>query len=154
MSRVKKSERMRTHMPRAAVRVGLAAVLAAAATGVAAQRSAGAVGANPPPQSSVALPGLDSTPAVSRELLDRYCVGCHNTRTKAEGRPAFDEIDFRQIGKHAPVLEKIVRKLRSGQMPPDGSRKPDPVALETFVTALEAALDRDAAQMPNPGRVA
>jgi mono/diheme cytochrome c family protein len=90
----------------------------------------------------------------SRELLDQYCVVCHNLRTKAEGRPAFDEVDLGQVGKHVPLLEKVVRKLRSGQMPPDGSRRPAPETLERFVTALETALDREAARAPDPGRVA
>jgi len=97
--------------------------------------------------------GQVATP-VSRDLLDRYCVTCHNQRMKAEDRPAFDELDLGQVGKHAPLLEKVVRKLRSGQMPPDGSRRPAPETLERFVTALENALDQEAARAPDPGRVA
>src|SRR5262249_6170332 len=102
-------------------------------------------------------PAVQTNPVASspsRELLDQYCVACHNRRTKAEGRPAFDEIDLGQIGKHAPVLEKVVRKLRSGQMPPDGSRKPPAETLDRFGAAREAALDREAARAPDPGRVA
>jgi mono/diheme cytochrome c family protein len=89
-----------------------------------------------------------------RALLDRYCVGCHNQRTIAQGRPAFDQLDLSQVGAHAPILEKIVKKLRSGQMPPDGSRRPDQATIDTFVAELETALDRERARAPNPGRVA
>jgi mono/diheme cytochrome c family protein len=92
--------------------------------------------------------------APSRELLDRYCVGCHNQRTEGPGRPAFDRLDLTQVGTHAAVLEKVVKKLRSGQMPPDGSRQPEPAQRAAFLTSLEAALDREGARAPNPGRVA
>ena len=90
----------------------------------------------------------------SRALLDRYCVGCHNQRTAGDGRPAFDQLDLSQVGEHAPVLENILKKLRSGQMPPDGSRRPDRATIDAFVAELEAALDREGARAPNPGRVA
>ncbi len=102
-------------------------------------------------------PGAGSTQSqgtgtLSRELLDRYCVGCHNKRI--QGRAAFDELDLTQVGTHAPVLEKILKKLRTGQMPPDGSRRPDQATIDTFVVDLEAALDRESVRAPNPGRVA
>ena len=55
---------------------------------------------------------------------------------------------------HAEVLEKVVRKLRAGQMPPAGRPRPDAATVDAFATALETALDRESATMPNPGRVA
>ena len=39
-------------------------------------------------------------------------------------------------------------------MPPAGRRRPEPVALDSFVTWLETELDGYAAAHPNPGRVA
>src|SRR6266850_7527566 len=103
-------------MHRRSVIAGLAVLLASAL-------GSAVVPASTPRPGAVLQPATNSgsiaTP-VSRDLLDRYCVTCHNQRTKAEGRPAFDELDLGQVGKHAPLLEKLVRKLRSGQMPPDG----------------------------------
>ena len=52
------------------------------------------------------------------------------------------------------MLEKIVRKLRAGLMPPEGRPRPDAATLDHFASSLEAALDRVAALAPNPGRVA
>src|SRR5262245_33785750 len=49
-----------------------------------------------------------------RALLDSYCVTCHNERLKTAGL-MLDKIDVGQPGAHAEVLEKVVRKLRSGQ---------------------------------------
>ena len=89
----------------------------------------------------------------SRALLDRYCVTCHNERLKTAGL-ALDNIDVGRAAAHAEVLEKVVRKLRSGQMPPEGRPRPDAAAVDTFLTALETALDRESESAPNPGRVA
>ncbi len=91
--------------------------------------------------------------APERDLLDRYCVACHNERLRTADL-LLDGIDIEQVAANAEVLEKVVRKLRSGQMPPAGRPRPDAAAVETFVTALEAALDRAGALAPNPGRVA
>ena len=46
-----------------------------------------------------------------------------------------------------------MRKLRGGTMPPAGSPRPDAATLEGFIGSVEAALDREAAASPNPGRV-
>ena len=91
--------------------------------------------------------------APERDLLDRYCVACHNERLRTAGL-LLDRIDIGQVAANAEVLEKVVRKLRGGQMPPAGRPRPDAAAVETFVTELETALDRASALAPNPGRVA
>ena len=88
--------------------------------------------------------------ALSRALLDRYCVTCHNERQKTGG-VMFDKIDIGRVDAHRELFEKVVRKLRSGQMPPQGRPRPDDGTVTAFVTALEAELDRVAA--PDPGVV-
>jgi hypothetical protein len=89
--------------------------------------------------------------APQRALLDRYCVSCHNARTKTAGL-ALDTLDIADVGDRAEVWEKVVRKLRAGLMPPPGAPRPDRTAHDTFVASLEQALDRAAADHPNPGR--
>ena len=89
----------------------------------------------------------------SRELLDGYCVTCHNARLQTANL-ALDAVDLERVGEHAEALEKVVRKLRAGQMPPEGRPRPAREDVETFVAALEAALDREAAGDTAPGRVA
>ena len=103
------------------------------------------------PSQRVSLAGAAGPP--SRALLDRYCVTCHNERLQTAGL-MLDQVDLGQVGRHAEVLEKMVRKLRNGQMPPEGRPRPDAAARDAFATALEAALDRESAATPNPGRVA
>ena len=96
---------------------------------------------------------LQATNVPSRALLDQYCVTCHNDRLKTAGL-MLDQIDIGQVGAHAEVLEKVVKKLRSGQMPPEGRPRPDTATIDAFVTSLEALLDREGMETPNPGRVA
>jgi mono/diheme cytochrome c family protein len=109
------------------------------------------------PQSSPAqtpLPAAVSTPASpQRELLNRYCVTCHNARLRT-GQVVLDQIDLQDVGKNAAVLEKVLHKIRRGEMPPARLPRPDAAASEDFTAWLEASLDRAAAMKPDPGRVA
>ena len=98
-----------------------------------------------------AQPGTANAP--SRELLDRYCVTCHNERLKTAGL-MLDTVDVTDVAGHTELLEKVVRKLRSGQMPPEGRPRPDQATLDAYATSLETALDQLAEVNSNPGRVA
>ena len=100
-----------------------------------------------------AASGQPAAVSPSRELLDRYCVTCHNARLQTAGL-ALDRVDLAQVAVNAEVLEKVVHKLRSGQMPPEGRPRPDDAVVDAFATSLETALDQAAADRPNPGRVA
>ena len=98
------------------------------------------------------LQTTDTAPP-SRALLDRYCVTCHNERLQTGGL-MLDAADLARVDLHRETFEKVVRKLRSGQMPPLGRPRPDETEVHTFVTSLEAELDRVGVADPNPGRVA
>ena len=99
------------------------------------------------------LPAAGQTGAPSRALLDRYCVTCHNERLQTAG-VMFDQVDIGDVAAHRELFEKVAKKLLSGQMPPQGRPRPEPAAVEAFLTALEGELDRVADAAPNPGRVA
>jgi mono/diheme cytochrome c family protein len=86
-----------------------------------------------------------------RETLDRYCVTCHNQRLKTAGL-TLDTLDLAKISDSAETWEKVVRKLRTGTMPPQPARRPDHATYEGLIAWLEADLDRAAAATPNPGR--
>ena len=77
---------------------------------------------------------------------------CHNDRLKS-GELVLTGVDATDARQHAAVLEKVVRKLRGGTMPPAGSPRPDAATLDAFIASVETALDRAAAEAPNPGRV-
>jgi len=90
-------------------------------------------------------------PADQRALIDRYCVTCHNTQLRT-AELMLDTLDLDDVGGGAAVWEKVVRKLRTGAMPPAGRPRPAPEAAGAFASWLEAELDRAAAAAPHPGR--
>jgi mono/diheme cytochrome c family protein len=94
-----------------------------------------------------------STSAVvaPRAVFDQYCISCHNEKLKTAGL-MLDKLDPAAAGEHPEIWEKVVRKLRSGMMPPTGRPRPDQATYERVRTALEASLDHAAAANPNPGR--
>src|SRR4051794_22224974 len=68
-----------------------------------------------------------------RQILDTYCVACHNARLKTAG-VALDEIDVAQVTQSAELWEKVVRKLRAGAMPPPGRPRPDQATYDAFAS--------------------
>ena len=105
----------------------------------------------------VARPAGAQTAADERALLDTYCVACHNERARAAGMDSarkltLDTADLSQVGRNAAVWERVVRKLRAGQMPPAGLPRPDAATFESMVAWLETELDRQAVPYaPAPG---
>ena len=90
---------------------------------------------------------LLSQPLSPRQVVDQYCVTCHNQKLRTGGL-ALDNVDPAQPGRDAEVWEKVVRKLRAGIMPPQGIRRPDPATYEGLTVSLERELDRAAALKP------
>jgi mono/diheme cytochrome c family protein len=102
-----------------------------------------------------AVPAKAVTNAASphKALVDRYCVGCHNSRLKTAGL-ALDTLNVANVGPDAEIWEKAARKLRAGMMPPPGAPQPERTAVTAMVNYLETSLDRYALTNPNPGTVA
>src|SRR5262245_17956227 len=101
------------------------------------------------------VPGaIAATPGMSIEaqttLVKTYCATCHSERGKAGGL-SFAAFDAATAVENAPVIEKMIRKLRAGMMPPPGAKRPDAPVLAEFASALENRIDRAAALAPNPG---
>jgi hypothetical protein len=95
--------------------------------------------------------GRQTQPSDHRAVLNQYCVTCHNETAKTAGL-ALDKMDLSAIGSNAAVWEKVVGKLRSGMMPPQGALRPDDATRNTLVSWLTTELDRASAAKPNPGR--
>ena len=90
-----------------------------------------------PGGAQVAAPAPSQKPA----LLTQYCITCHNQRLKTGGL-MIDALDFEHVAKDAASWEKVVRKIRTGMMPPSGARRPERAVLDSFAGDLEARLDR------------
>jgi len=82
--------------------------------------------------------------------VKQYCAVCHSERGKAGGL-SLASFDVSGAAEHAPIAEKMIRKLRAGMMPPPGARRPDEASLGALADALAARIDRAAAAKPNPG---
>ena len=99
------------------------------------------------------LAGNAQTPTPSSQtqaLLTQYCASCHNQTAKTAGL-ALDSMDLANVGRHAQAWEKVVRKIRSGMMPPSGARRPERAVLDGLAAELESRLDRASAGAANFG---
>jgi hypothetical protein len=86
-------------------------------------------------------------------LVNQYCVSCHNQRLKTGGL-TLDQVDLTQIPAQAETWEKVIRKLRSGTMPPAGVRRPDRATYDATASWLEEQIDQAASTHPFAGRPA
>ncbi len=83
-------------------------------------------------------------------MIGRYCQGCHNDKLKTAG-VSLSGIHTADAASNAATLEKVLRKVRTGEMPPLGLPRPDAPVSAEFVKFLETQLDHAAAAKPNPG---
>jgi hypothetical protein len=87
----------------------------------------------------------------ARDLIDQYCVGCHNQNLQTAG-VTLDSLDTSNVGSEPELWERVVLKLRTGMMPPVDAVKPEPETRNTLTSWIESELDRHIAANPNPGR--
>jgi hypothetical protein len=100
---------------------------------------------------------VSSTAAESakyRTLVNQYCVGCHNSRTK---QPPDDPINLETASldnllPQAAMWERVLRKLAVRAMPPQGAKHPEEPEVVGFTTWLAGSLDRAWEGHSTPGR--
>ena len=105
------------------------------------------------PKMAVSHAGVaSSTLAIEAQntLVAQNCASCHSEKMKA-GQLVLAGFDAAKITEHPDVTEKMIRKLRTGMMPPPGARRPDAETTRALLEALEAKIDAAAALNPNPG---
>jgi hypothetical protein len=105
----------------------------------------------------IILKGDDPTAATlattaTRTVIQQYCLVCHNAKLKTAGL-VLDVTELDRIADHEAVWEKVVRKLRTGEMPPVSMPRPGKATYTRVTAELEGALDQAAAAHPHPGRV-
>jgi mono/diheme cytochrome c family protein len=87
-------------------------------------------------------------------LVDKHCVSCHNDKSKTGGL-TLQNLPLTSVPEHADIWEKVLRKVKTGEMPPVTVRlRPDPAAESALAAFLETTLDKAALATPNPGRPA
>src|SRR5258708_23440245 len=85
-----------------------------------------------------------------RVLVKQYCVVCHNDKLLT-GNVSLQGLDFTDVAANAGTLEKVVRKVRSGEIPPVDMPHPTPAVAASFIATIVPSLDKAAAAHPNPG---
>ncbi len=86
----------------------------------------------------------------AQSVINQYCTACHNQRAKTANLE-LDSKDLAHLEKDVVAWEAVVRKLRTGMMPPKNAARPARATLDGLATWLENGLDREAALHPNPG---
>ena len=104
------------------------------------------------PQQRPAAAPAATTVAAQKALIDQYCVTCHSDALK-RGGVSLANLDLSRPAENAELLERVIRKMRAGVMPPPGVRRPDAQAYEALTSWLENEVDRTGATRVTPGTV-
>ena len=93
-------------------------------------------------------------PAEYHELLNNYCVTCHNQAAGIpDANPLYlDLADLADPVQDAEIWENVIRKTGVGAMPPLGMPAPDRGELAEFRLWLATTLDIANAELNDPGR--
>jgi hypothetical protein len=102
-------------------------------------------------------PASPAIPAATlNEIINQYCVICHNeavvaARTIGSPPVSFQGFDVDKAPEQWPMVERMIRKLRAGMMPPPGAPRPAGDTLLVLVQTLETKIDDAARSAPDPG---
>ncbi|MEP7353688.1 MAG: c-type cytochrome domain-containing protein [Acidobacteriota bacterium] len=72
------------------------------------------------------------------------CVGCHNTKLKVaklDLQNLMEDQDY-TVRENSEVWKRVVKRVRSGEMPPKGSPRPKPLQQTGALKYLDAELAR------------
>ena len=87
-------------------------------------------------------------------LLRQNCSGCHNEKLASGGLNVTLFMDSGSLTAEREGWERILGKLRRGEMPPKGIPQPPPEQLAAFFKYLDSEFERaDSRTRPEPGRV-
>jgi mono/diheme cytochrome c family protein len=87
-------------------------------------------------------------------ILQKTCAGCHNAQLSSGGVNLAPYSDFSSIAEHRSDWEKILQKIRTGEMPPRGVARLGQSQIDSLVKAVNDEFDKaDRAVKPDPGRV-
>jgi len=100
---------------------------------------------------TVPTPDLNTT---VRPFFATNCIRCHNNENSTAGLNLEALRGPDTFVKDGAVWENIVQKIRSGQMPPSGSPRPDATQAKSVTDFIESEFDHAQQHLPpDPGRV-
>lgn len=89
-----------------------------------------------------------------RPVIAKNCVACHNDSLSSGGVSLVPFTKSSTVSEHRAAWEKILQKIRSGEMPPPGVPRPPQPAVDAVVHYLEGEFEKaDRNIKPDPGRV-
>jgi hypothetical protein len=80
-----------------------------------------------------------------------YCDSCH-FGPKARAKLNLQALDLAHLDVNGATWEKVLRKMRTRDMPPAGMPRPNEATYVSIVKSIEGERDRVAQVRPNPGR--
>ena len=86
-------------------------------------------------------------PDPTRNQIDEYCLGCHNSDDYA-GSLDLSPMLGEDVLEQGEVWEKVIRKLRAGMMPPPGQPRPAEAEYSTLTSSLESTIDSNSTIKP------
>jgi hypothetical protein len=95
-------------------------------------------------------PSPSVSPAALTEVVQRYCVVCHNDALMT-GNLSLQTFSVENANERPDAAERMARKLRAGMMPPPGIPRPGGDTLLALVESIEAVVDEAALAAPNLG---
>ena len=101
----------------------------------------------------LSLSAAPSTPLSfeeQNELIGRYCFRCHNNQLVTGGL-SLESFDAAQAYDQAEIVEKVIRKLQTGMMPPLTAQRPDADTYLALIDSLTETIDTASMAEPNPG---
>jgi hypothetical protein len=94
--------------------------------------------------------GIRAQTHLLESTVGAYCADCHNDQLKTGG-VTLEHASSGNVASQAALLERVLHKLRAGEMPPPGNPAPDAAQRASLVEWLESQLDAASAAHPNPG---
>ena len=81
-------------------------------------------------------PNQGSAVSDERAFLKQYCQTCHNAKARTADL-TLDTLDLTDIPHSGETMEKVIRKVWSGSMPPAQMPQPDKAAVNKFLVSME-----------------
>jgi hypothetical protein len=89
-----------------------------------------------------------------RPFLAKNCYMCHRERLQSGGLVLEGYKTASSVIEHRDKWERVLQKLRTGEMPPQGMPRPDETQLKAVIQWIESEFERaDSQTKPDPGRV-
>ncbi len=87
-------------------------------------------------------------------FIKKNCAMCHNEQAKTAGLALTKYHDTAAVIHDRVIWEKVITRVRNGEMPPKGMPRPTPQEIDSTTKWLEAFFDQvDATTKPDPGHL-